>query len=180
MRKISDWRLIAVHACEGTHFNISEGEYACISGHLGRALFSRRKGAGKPLWFRCSSSFSLLMLDVVEYGRTLHLPLTASTWVDCLRGWRLVPSFSSLIRSCYYYLPRFSQFFCFFFFFFFFLGATWVCRVLSRAARPALRRVGMKTLTSLNKESRLFFLGDNSIWSFPSVASLSDYSIWRS
>ena len=24
-------------------------------------------------------------------------------------------------------------------------------------------------VTSLNKESRLFFLGDNSIWSFPSV-----------
>ena len=32
-------------------------------------------------------------------------------------------------------------------------------------------------LTSLNKEVRPFFLGDNSIWSFPSVSSLSDYSI---
>ena len=27
---------------------------------------------------------------------------------------------------------------------------------------------------------RLFFLSDNSIWSYPSVSSLSDYSIWRS
>ena len=45
-------------------------------------------------------------------------------------------------------------------------------------------RVGLfaslKTLTSLNKESRPFFLGDNSIWSLPSVSPLSDYSIWRS
>ena len=38
----------------------------------------------------------------------------------------------------------------------------------------------LKTLTSLNKEVWPFFLGDNSIWSFPSVSSLSDYSIWRS
>ena len=37
----------------------------------------------------------------------------------------------------------------------------------------------LKTLTSLNKEVRPFFLSDNSIWSFPSVSSLSDYSIWR-
>ena len=38
----------------------------------------------------------------------------------------------------------------------------------------------LKTLTSLNKEVRPFFLSDNSIWSFPSVSSLSDYSIRRS
>ena len=38
----------------------------------------------------------------------------------------------------------------------------------------------LETLTSLNKEVRPFFLSDNSIWSFPSVSSLSDYSIWRS
>ena len=38
----------------------------------------------------------------------------------------------------------------------------------------------LKTLTSLNKEVRPFFLGDSSIWSFPSLSSLSDYSIWRS
>ena len=38
----------------------------------------------------------------------------------------------------------------------------------------------LKTLTSLNKEVRPFFLSDNSIWSFPSVSSLGDYSIWRS
>ena len=38
----------------------------------------------------------------------------------------------------------------------------------------------LKTLTFLNEEVRPFFLGDNSIWSFPSVSSLSDYSIWRS
>ena len=30
------------------------------------------------------------------------------------------------------------------------------------------------------EEVRPFFLRDNSIWSFPSVSSLSDYSIWRS
>ena len=41
--------------------------------------------------------------------------------------------------------------------------------------------VSLKTLTSLNKEVRPFFLGDNSIWSFPCVSSLSsDYSISRS
>ena len=34
----------------------------------------------------------------------------------------------------------------------------------------------LKTLTSLNKEVRPFFLGDNSIWSFPSVSSLSDFT----
>ena len=38
----------------------------------------------------------------------------------------------------------------------------------------------LKTLTSLNKEVKPFFLGENSIWSYPSVSSLSDYSIWRS
>ena len=38
----------------------------------------------------------------------------------------------------------------------------------------------LKALTSLNKEVRPFFLGDNSIWRFPSVSSLSDYSIWGS
>ena len=37
-----------------------------------------------------------------------------------------------------------------------------------------------RALTCLNKEVRRFFLGDNSIWSYPSVSSLSDYSIWRS
>ena len=35
----------------------------------------------------------------------------------------------------------------------------------------------LKTLTSLNKEVWPFFLGDSSIWSYPSVSSLSDYSI---
>ena len=38
----------------------------------------------------------------------------------------------------------------------------------------------LKTLTSLNKEVRPFFLSDDSIWGLPSVSSLSDYSIWRS
>ena len=38
----------------------------------------------------------------------------------------------------------------------------------------------LKTLTSLYKKVRPLFLSDNSIWSFPSVSSLSDYSIWRS
>ena len=42
---------------------------------------------------------------------------------------------------------------------------------------PAL---ALKTITSLNKEVRPFFLSDNSIWSFPSASSRSDYSIWRS
>ena len=33
--------------------------------------------------------------------------------------------------------------------------------------------VSLKTLTSLNKEVKPFFLSDNSIWSFPSVSSLA-------
>ena len=35
----------------------------------------------------------------------------------------------------------------------------------------------LKTVASLNKESRPFFLGDNRIWSFLAVSSLSDYRI---
>ena len=35
----------------------------------------------------------------------------------------------------------------------------------------------LRTLSCLNKEVRPFFLSDNSIWSSPSVSSLSDYSI---
>ena len=35
----------------------------------------------------------------------------------------------------------------------------------------------LRTLTPLNKESRPFFLGDSSIWSFTSVSSLSNYSV---
>ena len=38
----------------------------------------------------------------------------------------------------------------------------------------------LKTLTSLNKKDRPLFLCDNSIGVYPSVSSLSDYSIWRS
>ena len=38
----------------------------------------------------------------------------------------------------------------------------------------------LQALTSLNKESRPFLLGDNSIWILSSVSFLSDYSIWRS
>ena len=49
------------------------------------------------------------------------------------------------------------------------VSPVWVCRP------PTLR-----TLTSLNKEVRPFFLSDTSIWSLPSVSSLSDYSIQRS
>ena len=41
-------------------------------------------------------------------------------------------------------------------------------------------RSSLKTLTSLSKESKLCFLGDNSTWSFQSFSSLSDCSIWRS
>ena len=37
-----------------------------------------------------------------------------------------------------------------------------------------LSLTSLKTLTSLNKEVKPFFLGDNSIWSFPSFSSLSD------
>ena len=40
--------------------------------------------------------------------------------------------------------------------------------------------VTLKTLTSLSQQSMPFFLGDHRIWSFPSVSSLSDSSIWRS
>ena len=38
------------------------------------------------------------------------------------------------------------------------------------------RSTSLKTPTSL----RPSFLGDNGAWSFPSVSSLSEYSIWRS
>ena len=38
----------------------------------------------------------------------------------------------------------------------------------------------LRLLNALNKEVRPFFLSDNSILSYPSVPSLSDYSIWRS
>ena len=37
-------------------------------------------------------------------------------------------------------------------------------------------RISLKTLASLNKEVWPFFLSDNSIWSVPSVSSLSDYT----
>ena len=43
--------------------------------------------------------------------------------------------------------------------------------------KHSLGSLSLKTLTSLNKEVRPFFLCDNSIWSFPSVSSLGDYSI---
>ena len=47
-------------------------------------------------------------------------------------------------------------------------------------SKPIVGGTTLKTLTSLNKEVRPFFLSDNSIWSLPSLSSLSDYSIWRS
>ena len=59
-----------------------------------------------------------------------------------------------------------------------------VCPIARKKAQKVhhknWQRGTLKTLTSLNKEVRPFFLGDNSIWSFPSVSSLSDYSTWRS
>ena len=42
------------------------------------------------------------------------------------------------------------------------------------------KSLSLKTPTSLNKEVRPFSLSDNSIWSYPCVSSLSDYSIWSS
>ena len=57
---------------------------------------------------------------------------------------------------------------------------------LYRRGNIAYRKVedvgsqALTTPTSLNKAFRPFCLGDNSIWSFPSVSSLSDYSVWRS
>ena len=51
---------------------------------------------------------------------------------------------------------------------------------LISSAGTRRKRNFLKTLTSLNKEVRPFFLGDNSIWRLPSVSSLSDYSTWRS
>ena len=55
-----------------------------------------------------------------------------------------------------------------------------VCVSLRRSISCNFTCLTLKTLTSLNKEVRPFFLGDNSIWSYPSVSFLSDYSIWRS
>ena len=46
--------------------------------------------------------------------------------------------------------------------------------------RSSWSPISLKTLTSLNKEVRPFFLSDNSIWSLASASSHSDYSIWRS
>ena len=56
-------------------------------------------------------------------------------------------------------------------------NGTWRKKRGPAAAKQTERRRTLKTLTSLNKEVRPFFLGDNSIWSFPSVSSLGDYSI---
>ena len=60
-----------------------------------------------------------------------------------------------------------------------------LCLFLSLDLSTSWRQIGctrnsLKTLTSLNKEVRPFFLSDTRIWSFPSVSDLSDYSIWRS
>ena len=41
-------------------------------------------------------------------------------------------------------------------------------------AVTGVQRPSLKTLTSLNKEVRPFFLSDDSIWGLPSVSSLSD------
>ena len=49
-------------------------------------------------------------------------------------------------------------------------------RPLKEGRDPNVEKT-LKALTSLNKEVRPFFLGDNSIWRFPSVSCLSDYSI---
>ena len=63
-------------------------------------------------------------------------------------------------------------------------SSTWdkKTRTVSRS-RINPGRLSLKVLENpnlLNKEVRPFFLSDNSIWSLPSVSSLSDYSIWRS
>ena len=50
----------------------------------------------------------------------------------------------------------------------------------SKSQKTLCSGTTLKTLASSNKEVRPFFLGGNSIWRFPSVSSLSDYSIWRS
>ena len=50
-----------------------------------------------------------------------------------------------------------------------------------RSPNPEFRLLAaLEALTPLNKEVGSFFVGDNSIWNFPSVSSLSDHSIWRS
>ena len=59
------------------------------------------------------------------------------------------------------------------------LSAECGCGVQKRLMHTSHRQ-SLKTLTSLNKEVRPFFISDNSIWSYPSVSSLSDSSIWRS
>ena len=57
-------------------------------------------------------------------------------------------------------------------------------KVSGVSQRVVFKRVVPKTLRALTSliitEVRPFFLRDNGIWSFPSVSSLSDYSIWRS
>ena len=41
-------------------------------------------------------------------------------------------------------------------------------RMLPKMSKKSLLGPALKTLTSLNKEVGPFFLGDNSIWGFPS------------
>ena len=59
-------------------------------------------------------------------------------------------------------------------------GHHWVLRSSPKPLELMQKGCTLKSLTSLDKESRPCVLGDNIIWSFPSVSSLSDYSIWRS
>ena len=51
--------------------------------------------------------------------------------------------------------------------------------VLGHVQEASQQAAILKTLNSLKRESRLFFLGHNSIWSLPSVSFLGDYSNWR-
>ena len=58
----------------------------------------------------------------------------------------------------------------------FFLGPKILCAEIPCDPHFAQDGKTLKTLSSLNKESRPSFLGDHSIRSFPYVSSLSDYS----
>ena len=53
------------------------------------------------------------------------------------------------------------------------------CRRRGRYNFPKIK-IATMSVRMVNKEDRAFFLGDNSVWSFPSVSSLSGYSVWGS
>ena len=86
------------------------------------------------------------------------MPEKASFRVFCRRqegAWIVTPIFSNVQTGCIVKGEAQKS------------ALFWRFRRLIRTNRAFLETRTLKTLTSLNKELRLFFLRDNSIWSFP-------------